>query len=539
VTAKSTHGARIIFPWEKNRSSINRFLAIFGDEPYEKLRAIGSDLEKTVQKEFSLMANVILDRLHITKPAYYDEQISNYWDIFWLFEKCDDGCFAQAYQKAERNFGAIKNIRHFSQFEQPPARKCSVTGEHNVLFYRNKDRQGSNEFAVGVPEFVPLKYLGLRERIGAIAFVKRGAEQYFSNSNGYQRDFPSTAEIALMDILDEWDDELPAQKVEPELLFEINNKRPIPEGVSPEEWKRAQQVYKILKSHYVDFSPYYALVHFDGDNMGKWLGGNFLREGISLAEFQKEFSRELGQFAEQVRDKLVTPPRGITVYAGGDDFLGFVNLKYLLDVLRELRCSFERIDLTKYTDKKHTFSAGVVIAHYRDPLGEVLNWARKMERRAKNIGDEKDSLALAVLKRSGEVHQSVYRWRCAEGWIVDYIDLLIDKIKEKNGTTPPEFSDNFIRTIHQEFVKLLDENGNISDIAEEKLVFTEARRLLARSCMLLKEHSETKQEFAVRKQVAVGNMTRYLKELYLHSVSLDNFFSLLHIANFISREVSR
>ena len=44
-----------------------------------------------------------------------------------------------------------------------------------------------------------------------------------------------------------------------------------------------------------------------------------------------------------------------------------------------------------------TFSAGVVIAHIKTPLSEVLNWARKMEHEAKEFWDgTKDAFSIAA-----------------------------------------------------------------------------------------------------------------------------------------------
>jgi len=62
----------------------------------------------------------------------------------------------------------------------------------------------------------------------------------------------------------------------------------------------------------------------------------------NLKEFHKKLSEKLLDFGKWATDYL-TAPLGKTVYAGGDDFLGFVNLKHLFSVMKELRSKFDEI----------------------------------------------------------------------------------------------------------------------------------------------------------------------------------------------------
>jgi len=539
--------ARIIFPKLTNEAIINRFLAVVENDSTENNLAMGRDIENSVRKEFGRMAETILGEMKISGPPGFVErfynQINNYWQCYWVFEEYPDKQFAQAYKKAEQVFGAVKNTRIFMQFEQEPARKCSVTGEHNVLFYRAGQKQSYvPDFAAPISDKTPLKYLDSKEKLGGITFVKRCVEKYFKSKTNYIRDFPSTADIAIMDVLEKYRGKIPETGVSAAALFDKYNSKTIPPSLADGKKENTEKAYKILKGNKVKLTPYYAIVRFDGDYMGRWLSGNFMKDGEDLENFQGYLSNCLGQFAGSAGKEIVIPPKGRTVYAGGDDFLGFINTAHLFETLKELRSKFEQIDLSKFTDRKLTFSAGVVVAHWKAPLGEVLSWARKMEGEAKDIDENKDAFALAVLKHSGEIHKTIYKWRYDGNWTMDLLKELIDRIKGtakeqiNSGTNPlrQEFSNKFIKTLNQEFQKIMDEDGNLY---EDSLIKSEIKRLLRRSCLLWKKPGETLKEFELRKKLTVQSLLERLETLYTFSISFQNFLSALNIADFLAREV--
>jgi CRISPR-associated protein Cmr2 len=114
-------------------------------------------------------------------------------------------------------------------------------------------------------------------------------------------------------------------------------------------------------------------------------------------------SNALMNFARDAR-KIIKDSGGVTVYAGGEDFLGIVKRDSLLTVLNELRTAFSQIDLTPYiSDRRQlTFSAGAVIAHYKEPLSNVMRYLGEAEHIAKSIDASKDAMAVCVIKHSGE-----------------------------------------------------------------------------------------------------------------------------------------
>ncbi|MCG9968982.1 hypothetical protein L9W92_13150 [Pelotomaculum terephthalicicum JT] len=113
VAIEKTRGepyqAEIVFPDPSNETLLNRFLAIVGENTKEYLAGMGWAVENAVRSEFQHMGDAILDKMGLPKPPEFDEQIKTHWQIFWLFEEFEEGCFADAYKKAEQTFGALKN----------------------------------------------------------------------------------------------------------------------------------------------------------------------------------------------------------------------------------------------------------------------------------------------------------------------------------------------------------------------------------------------------------------------------------------------
>ena len=265
----------------------------------------------------------------------------------------------------------------------------------------------------------------------------------------------------------------------------------------------------------------------DGDNMGNWLSGQYLKDQTKLEYFHNKFSERLGVFTSKARDYLNDKKRGETVYAGGDDFLGFVNLESLFDFLKKLRKLFDsKVNSqlkNKFKFKKEqediTLSAGVVIAHYKTPLHIVLDWARKMEHIAKEEAG-RDAFAMAVLKHSGEIHQTYWKWNCNQKTRIELIKNIISNIQSE------KFSTSFISNIQEEFNKLKDNSGNLNNY---KMMFeTELKRLVGRSCNLSKKEGKEKES---------NSLMEIFENFTIESGdNIDNFFSLLNIIRFLLKE---
>jgi len=143
-------------------------------------------------------------------------------------------------------------------------------------------------------------------------------------------------------------------------------------------------------------SPYLAILVADGDRMGKALSR------IEDAQDHREFSRQLAQFAGRARE-IVNQHSGVLVYAGGDDVLAFLAADLALECARQLRERF--VELMKpWADKTGeplTLSVGLAIAHFMEDLEDLLAYGRAAAQHAKGHQDQRNGLAVHVVKRGG------------------------------------------------------------------------------------------------------------------------------------------
>jgi CRISPR-associated protein Cmr2 len=106
-----------------------------------------------------------------------------------------------------------------------------------------------------------------------------------------------------------------------------------------------------------------------------------------------------------------------------------------------------------------TASAGLVLAHEMENLRYVLGAARQAEKRSKETG--RDRLTLAVLRRSGEHSQATCRW--------DYVPTLVGEC------------DTFRRGCSDRWTYQLRRQLAVLEALPEGAFRAELRRLLTRS----------------------------------------------------------
>ena len=559
-----------IFPDKNVKSKPNRFIATIESDD---IKVAGNNLENYVRKEFQKIAKTALDSLNIKHKDEFKElfrkQIEMHLQVNWVAIPLKDD-YAHSYEKLERNLGAIKNVRQFDQLNNgngETGRKCSLCGERNVKVYQLNDKEIKNgglkvrkdgllsKLYMKKDDVIFFKPKNSEDRLKlakgeglcAVCFTKRFADKYFEKES-YTKHFPSTAEIAAMD----WLKKIPNEEKEEykknfenfdEQLFYEENLREeyLKKCVHSKDEKSLSNARKKLK----DFCKtkdkngnkmgkppkYYALIMLDGDSMGKWLSGEFLEDKgkKELRNFHKKLSEELGTYAKDVENIIKEPkPKGKLVYAGGDDVMAFVNLENLFETLKDLRTNFpkfEKLGFKIANDRKSTASAGIVIAHYKTPLSEVLKWARKMEHEAKENGG-RDAFAIAVLKHTGEIRKTVLKWQYGTSSIIEILKKVVEALKE-------DYSNTFIKNLDNEFRLLMDKKGKYD---ERGILKTEIKRLVNRSCIIKKRKNETKKRFEARKKLSINNLTEGLFMLCTNSKSLNNFLSALDIADFMERE---
>lgn len=228
--------------------------------------------------------------------------------------------------------------------------------------------------------------------------------------------------------------------------------RHLQKATAPEGGRRQR---KMLKA-----SPHYALLRMDGDNIGKLLDAG-MGEAVSQA---------LATFIQTAQD-ILNEGFGLPLYLGGDDVLALLPLHTALPVAEKLRLAFLKAVDPLTADKQSpcpapTLSGGLVFAHYTTPLGQVLDLSKELlDHDAKAING-RDSLAMAVLKSSGEAARWVTKWKRgnAKSSAVACLTTLVWDFAEDD-----ERSSSFIHNLRERLADLF-RDGSDSGLGPDDLM---------------------------------------------------------------------
>ena len=152
-------------------------------------------------------------------------------------------------------------------------------------------------------------------------------------------------------------------------------------------------------------SPFYALLIADGDSLGKLLG-----------EFSGEqVSSSLAKFGEFV-SSMDKEGDHVTIYAGGDDYLGLFPLADVFEAALLLRKAY--LDAFKAVDPdgKATLSTAIIFAHYSNPLSSVIKQGHHFLDDIAKEKNGRDSISVNVAKSSGEIAGWVSKWENEQGF---------------------------------------------------------------------------------------------------------------------------
>jgi len=188
-------------------------------------------------------------------------------------------------------------------------------------------------------------------------------------------------------------------------------------------------ILKKLKDELGEPPTYYAILFLDGDEIGKWLGGEKLPQIEELLNplfgesyvpqsdirdlmdkkhpispsFHQILSRKMGEFSLNDLPKITENNYGVLVYSGGDDALALFSLDSLLPALNGIWQSWFN------NFQKLTISAGVAIAHCKMHLQRALEIGRMALYKAKQDYG-RDSFCITTLPRSGELLEGGSKW---------------------------------------------------------------------------------------------------------------------------------
>lgn len=535
-------GGEIIFPAAcegKDISYPNRLVALIDTDD---INAFGKGVDTAVKNYFAVMLPKE-ENIEKAKIETAKQQMMGHLNTFWVAQAYTDGDYAAQYSELEKNMRSIKGLRTFSQIGQDysQGRKCKLCGQRIALFEGKKYEKNY--------------VLSKNEALCGVCYTKR---RYLDEENG-RKTFPSISEIALA----YWIQALENGKGESlknykECFEQFSEQYFYYENVTGDVIEPKKNLGEVrgklaaidtyMKQKYPGIlkRKYYAVIAFDGDSMGKWMSGAYFSGEKPFKDSQKSISGFLGEYAAWVNryltmsndknasvgDEKVNSRLGSVVYAGGEDFLGIVPLDNLLEVLKELRSQFkcmisDRLSKEGFSGSEFTFSAGVCIAHYKTPLNIVLSETRRMEKKAKLFREDKDSVAISIMKRSGELSYTAFGWRKdgSEEYITDDIKAVSQKLKAG-------FSDKFLRNIVQTVRDISDAGVSMKDIRAE--VLSDAYRFTERACLV--EDSKKRMEEISQMQQCIKSLYDSFSEFKTSDNVHEYFSNALLLAEFIGRE---
>ncbi|WP_252243789.1 type III-B CRISPR-associated protein Cas10/Cmr2 [Clostridium sp. ZBS14] len=555
----------IIFPNKEKelKSCPNRFTMIVTTN---KIDQVGENLKNYVKDRFKEYSKETF-KLNINDSNIQTDffnQIDDFLEVYWVAVplKESNENYYNTYKDIEAYMGAVKNVKIFDQLEEK-GRKCSLCGCRNALvtnWKSNKKAGLKNNKGFNEQNAVYLKNNKVKKQEGlcAVCFTKR----FFNFNNN---SFDSLAKIAVLDALEKVNKDPEGKQLideykkcfnkgdfDEELLFKENVTKEYFEKCSLDFSEKINNIYSNFYSYCKDknikFNKYFSAIAFDGDSMGKWLSGEKIKDPQNnLKIFHKELSKKLMEFAKDAKD-YVDKQCGITIYAGGEDFLGLINLEKLFDTMKYLRNEFNEMvnePLKQYYIDENcdiTFSAGIVVTHYKVPFSETLKWTRIMEHKAKETfeDNDKDAFSISLLRRSGEISEAVFKWKKEKGWnhncefqwTTENLKNIVESVK--NG----KFSYTFLINLMKEF-RLFDSSEKIHD----EIIKCEIGRLIRRSCKLEKVEKQNEKNFLEEKNEQINALIKNVLSLYEDmdisgTMQVPNFLSMLSIIDFISREVS-
>ena len=445
----------------------------------------------------------------------------------------------------EKLLGARKSVRDFEQVEQP-GEKCHLCGEFEVLWFAtdsskwktiddkikdwNSYKERNDEIWEDLSKDVSLKE---NEKLCGVCLTKRLFPEIIKDEFGLSTEikFPSTSEMASIGekrrLNNQIKNDFNKKFEEFKKKYKENIKNKLPSSISVPKLKR-DPLYKIdgeflmketyredyfkkeygiqfkenesekLKEFLEDLekfrellndlnlnpSRYYTILQMDGDNMGKWLKGEFnpkMKDTIdekvkdALIQFSEEkdkeslqkilcskhpnspsihqaFSRKLAYFAlEKVRKIVEDNHYGKLVYAGGDDVLALLPIEEVLKCAYDLQKKFKEI-----LGRKASMSAGILVVHHKYPLYLALRKVNEAEKKAKSKYG-KNGFCFIFMPHSGEEREFGGDWD-----LVDFMEDLVCKFK--NDEISGVFSYQYLEVVEKLYEK--EQNKNIEDPKE-------------------------------------------------------------------------
>lgn len=269
-------------------------------------------------------------------------------------------------------------------------------------------------------------------------------------------------------------------------------------------------------------NPYYAVIMFDGDNMGKWFSREHEEKEADMA-YHQALSKKLSDYSMNVVPEIIERHRGKLIYSGGDDVLAFLPIEEVLSAASNLRQAFadESIGL----GKEATLSGAICIAHVKTPLQYILSELRSLEAKAKKFAygtQRKDAYTLATYT-NGEIRQVTLPWYLPndDKLSTTYVESLTEALNENLSST-------FLYTLGAVFQPLIG-----AELNRKLSVFENAEM---NNALLQIEIYRLLQRAKNNDNVNVTELAETLVNLHEVMPNTLNFMHLLEIARFMKRK---
>ncbi len=461
--------------WRELSLNVKKYLQNLNIKLNENLwnKQIGKFLSYTIEY-FPFLNIESFENLKESLPNDIKEK-QNKW-ISWT-ENLNSKDFGYFYLTT---FGIISTIitqksRLWDSWEEEPetGKKCLMCGVRNALIERKKNDEyyywGENGWTE-IKDKRLENFMKEGERLCSVCLVKRFYREIFKNEfNIEMLKFTSTAEIAgrnFIEKIEKYEEYKEIKNVDPQFIFENEWDLEENEEAIKKLGEKDGEIYIKLKEWWEKYgkpNSYYSILMIDGDEMGKMLSGEKLK---NLGEFLHPKFREIIKKWEKGQDflnttRILNPSlhiaisramkdfsihkvpeiveknnKGFLVYSGGDDVLALFPTDKVIKAAKELQEFFQKdfyeieVNGNKRTvmglGKDSHMSAGIVFAHYKYPLYDVLERTRQAEKDAKEKYG-RNAFFLTFIKRSGELISAGGKW-----YFVDDLLTIVDAlIKEK------------------------------------------------------------------------------------------------------------
>lgn len=261
--------------------------------------------------------------------------------------------------------------------------------------------------------------------IGKLSHVLKNNNSFLTKEAfGGKKSFPSLPEIALHDMLESIDKQ----------------------DINAED---EESIFEMGKYTFRPYHKYYAVIHADGDSMGKVI------EKLASKKAFQDFSGKLFEYANASQQKIKAYG-GETIFAGGDDLLFFAPVvsgeRNIFDLCDEISADFNE----RFGGTEATLSLGVAIQYHKFPLYEALEQSRKLLFDDAK-GGKKNSIAFSVTKHSGQ-HFGAVIHKGDEALYAEFRKL-VSSVHSKQDM------ENFLHSIHH---KIETNKAILAQIASDK-----------------------------------------------------------------------